>query len=163
MKKKKRLTSQTSKLANKQLCQTQRVEHMYIQKRDRKQNVVDEYTTGCFQHVLIYIWHIKIKIHIYRQEYGVICSWPTVKIWHMMTSSNGNIFRLTGPSCGEFTCAGEFPTQTPVTRSFDVFFDLRLNKRFSKQPWGWWFETLSWSWWRHCNDMARYSIQRGCS
>ena len=24
---------------------------------------------------------------------------------------------------------GEFPTQRPVTRSFDVFFDLRLNKR----------------------------------
>ena len=36
-------------------------------------------------------------------------------------------------------CAGnspvpdEFPTQTPVTWSFDVFFDLRLNKRLSKQ------------------------------
>ena len=34
---------------------------------------------------------------------------------------------------------GEFPTQRPVTRSFDVFFDLRLNKRLSKQSWGWWF------------------------
>ena len=45
----------------------------------------------------------------------------------------------------------EFPTQRPVTRSFDVFFDLRLNKRLSKQPWGWWFETLSWSLWRYCN------------
>ena len=39
-----------------------------------------------------------------------------------------------------------------VTRSFDVFCDLRLNKRLSKQPWGWWFETPSWSLWRHCND-----------
>ena len=27
----------------------------------------------------------------------------------------------------------------PVTRSFDVFFDLRLNKCLSKQSWGWWF------------------------
>ena len=35
------------------------------------------------------------------------------------------------------------PTQRPVTRSFDVFFDLRLNKRFSKQSSGWWFETLT--------------------
>ena len=61
----------------------------------------------------------------------------------MMTSSNGNIFRVTGPLCGEFTGPGEFPTQRPVTRSFDVFFDLRLNKRLSKQPWGWWFETSS--------------------
>ena len=46
-----------------------------------------------------------------------------------MTSSNGIIFRFTGPLCGEFTGPGEFPTQRPVTRSFDVFFDLRLNKR----------------------------------
>ena len=69
----------------------------------------------------------------------------------MMTSSNGNIFRVTGPLCGEFTSPGEFPSQRPVARSFDVFFDLRLNKRLSKQPWGWWFETLSCPLWRHGN------------
>ena len=80
-------------------------------------------------------------------------SWSMSPI-HMMTSSNGNIFRVTGPLCGEFTGPGEFPTQRPVTRSFDVFFDLRLNKRLSKQPWGWWFETLSWSLWRQCNELA---------
>ena len=51
----------------------------------------------------------------------------------MMTSSNGNIFRVTGPLCGELTGPDEFPAQRPVTRSFDVFFDLRLNKRLSKQ------------------------------
>ena len=72
--------------------------------------------------------------------------------WYiMMTSSNGNIFRVTGHLCGEFTGPGEFPTQRPVTRSFDAFFDLRLNKRLSKLPWGWWFETPSWSLWRQCN------------
>ena len=69
----------------------------------------------------------------------------------MMTSSNGTIFRVTGPLCGEFTGPGEFPAQRPVTRRFDVFFDLRLNKRLSKQSWGWWFETLHWSLWRQCN------------
>ena len=42
-----------------------------------------------------------------------------------MTSSNGNIFRVTGHLCGEFT--GEFPAQRPLTRSFDVFFDLGLR------------------------------------
>ena len=42
-----------------------------------------------------------------------------------MTSSNGNIFCVTGPLCWEFTGPGEFPAQRPVTRSFDVFFDLR--------------------------------------
>ena len=39
---------------------------------------------------------------------------------------------------GNSPVTGEFPSQRPVTRSFDVFFDLRLNKRMSKQSWGWW-------------------------
>ena len=46
---------------------------------------------------------------------------------------------------------GEFPSQRPVTRSFDVFFDLCLNKRLSKQSWGWWFETPSCPLCCHCN------------
>ena len=53
---------------------------------------------------------------------------------------------------GNSLVPGEFPAQRPVTRNFDVFFDLRLNKRLSKQWWGWWFETLSHSLWRHRND-----------
>ena len=52
---------------------------------------------------------------------------------------------------GNSLVIGEFPTQRPVTRSFDVFFHLRLNKQLSKQSWGWWFETPSRPLWRHCN------------
>ena len=48
---------------------------------------------------------------------------------------------------------GEFPAQRPLTRSFDIFFDLRLNKRLSKQSWGRWFEALSRPLWRHRNYM----------
>ena len=43
-----------------------------------------------------------------------------------MTSSNGNIFRVAGICAGNSPVPGEFPAQRPVTRSFDVFFDLRL-------------------------------------
>ena len=53
---------------------------------------------------------------------------------------------------GNSPVTGEFPSQRSVTRSSDVFFDLRLNKRLSKQSWGWWFETPSRSLWRHCNE-----------
>ena len=76
----------------------------------------------------------------------------------MMTSSNGNIFRVTGHLCGEFTGPGEFPAQRPVTRSLDVLFDLRLNKQLSNQSWGWWFEMLSRPLWRQCNvaNLTRY-------
>ena len=49
-------------------------------------------------------------------------------------------------------------SQRPVTRSFDVFFDLRLNKRLSKQLWGWWFETPSHPSWRHCNVLWRVNF-----
>ena len=52
---------------------------------------------------------------------------------------------------GNSPVPGKFPAQRAVTRSVDVFFDLRLNKRLSKQSWGWWFETLSRQLWRHCN------------
>ena len=46
---------------------------------------------------------------------------------------------------------GGFPSQRPVTRSFDVFLDRRLNKRLSKQSRRWWFETPSRQLWRHRN------------
>ena len=49
----------------------------------------------------------------------------------------------------------EFPSQRPGTRSFDVFFDVRLNKRLSKQSIRRWFETPSSSLWRHCNGRKR--------
>ena len=40
---------------------------------------------------------------------------------------------------GNSPVAGDFPAQRPVTRSFDVVFDLRLNKHLSKQSRGkWW-------------------------
>ena len=81
-----------------------------------------------------------INTYVYGMRYTV----PALQIY-MMTSSNGNIFRVTGHLCGEF------PAQRPVTRSFDVCFDLRLSKRLSKQSLGWWFETLPRPLWRHSN------------
>ena len=49
----------------------------------------------------------------------------------------------------------EFLAQSPVTQSFDVFFDLRLSKQLSKQSWGWRFEMPLSSLWHHCNDPDR--------
>ena len=46
------------------------------------------------------------------------------------------------------TCG--FPSQRPVTRSFDVFLYLRLNKGLSKQSRRRWSETPSCSSWPHC-------------
>ena len=58
---------------------------------------------------------------------------------------------------GNSPVSGEFPAQRPVTRSFDVFFDVRLIKRLSKHSRGWWFETLSYPLWRHRNVIKPFS------
>ena len=77
-----------------------------------------------------------------------VCNSWNIPWWrHQMETFSVSLALCAGNS----PVPGEFPTQRPVTRSFDVYFDLRPNKRLSKQSWGWWFETLSWSLWRHCN------------
>ena len=73
----------------------------------------------------------------------------------IMTSSNGNIFRVKMPF------VREFPSQRPVTRNFNVFFDLRPNLRLSKHAQGCWFETPSCPLWRHCNETAGTSVRVG--
>ena len=78
--------------------------------------------------------------------------------WVMMTSSNGNIFCVAGHLCGDFLTTGELPSQMPATRSFDVFFYLRLNKRLSIQSWRRWFETSSCSLCRGCNALITVTI-----
>ena len=64
-----------------------------------------------------------------------------------------NIFRLTGPLRGDPPITGGFPSQRPVNGAFDVFLDLRLDKRLSKQSRRRWFGMSSRSLWRHCNVM----------
>ena len=82
----------------------------------------------------------------YRGTYTSIAWWR-----HQM-----EIFSALLTICsGHSPVPGEFPAQRPVTRSFDVFFDQRLNKRLSKQSWGWWLETLSRPLWRHCNGLTK--------
>ena len=74
---------------------------------------------------------------------GYVISW-----WrHQMET----FYALLDLCVGNSPLAGEFPSQRPVTRSFDVFFDPRLNKRLCKQSKRRWFETPSRSLWRHCN------------
>ena len=90
-------------------------------------------------------WSVESQNHAFAHKHNIKSkmqsnisdrnkSWLLYNGMYRMTSSNGNIFRVTGPLCGEFTgyLTGEFPAQRPVTRIFDVFFDLRLNIRLSK-------------------------------
>ena len=72
---------------------------------------------------------------------------------YKMTSSNGNIFRVTGHLCGEFTGHWWIPRTKASDAELWCFPLIRaLSKRLSKQSWGWWFDTPSRSLWLHCND-----------
>ena len=70
---------------------------------------------------------------------------PRTMLNSMMTSSNGNIFRVTGHLCGEFTG----PRWIPCTKASDAELWCFLWSASSKQSWGWWFETLPRPLWRH--------------
>ena len=92
-------------------------------------------------------WHNRLRLHI---NHHPLNTWRR----HQMET-----FSALLAICAENSpVPGEFTAQRPVTRSFDVFFDLRLNKLLSKQAWGWWFEMLSRPLWRHCNRKKVYVI-----
>ena len=85
--------------------------------------------------------------------FNYIWSSPTITILACWSNKTGwwrhpmqTFSALLAFCAGNSPVPGEFPTQRPVTRSFDVFFDLQSNKRLSKQ---WWFETPSCPLWRH--------------
>ena len=103
-------------------------------------------------------WHsCEVTVMIQQKVctfYGIYCGWDIQSVrwplswWrHQMETFSALLAIFAGNS----PVTGELPAQRPVTQGFDVFFDLHLNKRLSKQSWGWWFETLSCPSWHHCN------------
>ena len=99
----------------------------------------------CLATYQISFWSLFLRLSTPEKMYAYLFALVTESHWNvkclvirMMTLSNGNIFRATGHLCGELV-----PPQRPVTRSLDVFFDLRLIKRLSKQSQGWWCEMPS--------------------
>ena len=63
-------------------------------------------------------------------------------------------YALLALCAGNSPVSGEFSSEMPVTRSFDVFCDLRLNTRLNKQSRHRRSETPSRSLWRHSNDIS---------
>ena len=103
----------------------------------------------CSGPLLVGFTHI---LHDYVNATGTIAWLPR---WQLSNMINMMIFVCSPVSVHDDVIKWKhFPRYRPVTRSFDVFFDLRLNKRLSEQSWGWWFETLSCPLWRHCNGSS---------
>ena len=107
--------------------------------------------------ILEYFRHFLNNTHDVWEEWTVISCWhlasqvPDSNTWwrnQMETFS-----ALLALCAGNSPVTGEFPAQRAVMRSFDVFFDLRLNERLSKQWCDWWFKTQSRPLWRHSNGI----------
>ena len=79
-------------------------------------------------------------------------------ILHMMTSYNRKMFALLALCAGNSPVTGEFSSQKPVTRIFDIFFDLRVDGRLDKRWRRRRFKTSSRSLWRHCNVYKNKSL-----
>ena len=94
-------------------------------------------------------------------------SWDNMTtIWQPTSSNDFSWWRhqmetfsaLLAICAGNSPVPGKFPAQSPVTRSFDVSFNLCLNKRLGKQSWGWWFKTQSHPLWRQCNVLGKIVV-----
>ena len=134
-----------------------------------KQNKFNPHIIGFLsvQYVTFYMRHVYLTgstrgISIYRCHL-IIIEIPTVQMLLLRSESYHNILcwwwrhqmetfsALLAICVGNSPVPGEFPSQRQVTRNFDVFFDLRLNKLLSNQSWGWWFETPLRPLWHHDN------------
>ena len=103
----------------------------------------------------VHRWNL--RVFTLQMSCRYMITWQGTTWWrHQMETFSVSLALCVGNS----PVTGEFPSQRPVTWSFDVFFDLHLNKRFSKQSWGCWFETPWHSLWRHCSEDKTYHY--GC-
>ena len=134
---------------------------------------------GCLTQVLSKLIHLEVcwsfthfRLYFFRCVHGDSrnnIGWIALKCWAHIGNDDATsswwrhemetFSALLAICAGNSPVPGEFPTQRPVTRSCNVFFDLRPNKRLSEQWWGWWFATQLWSLWRHRNVI---NISRSC-
>ena len=101
-------------------------------------------------------WHHWEVTETYSTSQEVCHTSRFVVFWSWWRHQMETFSALLAICAGNSPVTGEFPAQRPVTRGLDVFFDLCLNKRLSKQCWGWWFETPSNPLWRHSNVPASW-------
>ena len=107
------------------------------------------------------LW-LNARCHYLPLSYMSVCMFvhiPSYKMTQSVASNLQNkcsiasIHQMQTFSASLSLCAGnspvtcEFLAQRPVTRGFDVLFNLRLNKCLSKSSWGWRLRPL----WRHRN------------
>ena len=102
--------------------------------------------TNCYLSTIVPIQYRFKRVECDTMSYLNILRWR-----HQMETFSS----LQALCAGNSPATGEFPSPRPVTRSFDVFYDVRLNKRLGKQSTRRWLETPSRSICCHCNAMKQ--------
>ena len=134
--------------------------NIHVWMSQKKAEVDTETMRTIFAQTAVYCYTDSLVEYTPRTFAGIISKYSVCSIWtklgentlstwwrHQMETFSASLALCVRNS----PVTGEFPAQRPVTRNFDVFFDLRLNKRLSKQSWGWWFETQPLPLWSHSN------------
>ena len=106
---------------------------------------ISDYPSGTQEHFSFRHWNHPAGEYHLRMTSASSCE-AFEPWWHHQMET---FYVLLALCQGNPPATGGFPSQRSVTRSFDTFFDLRLNQRFSKKSRRWWFETQSFSLWRH--------------
>ena len=104
-------------------------------------------------------WYITLRtVGIVNSKYFLseLCKFQYGPWWRHQIETFSALMALW---VGNSPVTDEFPSQRPVTRSFDVYIDLGLNKWLIKQSRRWWFETPSCPLWCHCNVIQVWRIQ----
>ena len=98
--------------------------------------------------VSLWFYHLSGWIHVVNSENCHDANFA-VTLWRHQLETFSTLLDL---CAGNSPVTSEFPSQRPVTWSFDVFFDLCLNKWLSKQSIRWWFEMPLHPLWCHSNE-----------
>ena len=108
-----------------------------------------------------YAWKVLswiISVNSYTVQWRI--SWERFKVHmngHVFTREHDDVIKWKHfPRYWPFVRGIHRSRWIPHTKASDA--ELRCflwsapDKRLSKRPWGWWFETPSWSLWRQCNE-----------
>ena len=132
-------------------CVPSKISIIFLKEYDK---ILSYYTTLYFSYCFGHWW-----LEWQSDPVAKFCLTSTCQYTGMMTSSNGNIFRVTGLCPRNHRSPLNSPHKGQWRGALMFFLHLCLNKRLSKQSWGWWFETPSRSLWRHYNGWAVQRLQ----
>ena len=96
-------------------------------------------------------WGVTVMVAFTDILYNSVIGTGRISWWRHQMETFSALLAL---CAGNSPFNGEFLAQRPVTRSFDIFFDLRMNKQLSKQSWGLWLERSARSFWQTIKSLV---------